>query len=88
MLALVALAYGASAAWLHRSSASSSGAASSAPSSQETPVVTQGMNGSSAMLSTTGQKFVLEVRGMGIVVGDVVDFAVGGDDFEGADGGG
>ncbi|WP_323123519.1 type VI lipase adapter Tla3 domain-containing protein [Burkholderia alba] len=71
LLAFAAVIYGLSAAWMHRSSASSV-SASAVPESKPAidTVVSHGFNGSSAMLSQTGQKYVLEVRGVGVVTGD------------------
>ncbi|WP_306715192.1 type VI lipase adapter Tla3 domain-containing protein [Burkholderia dolosa] len=71
ILALVALAYGASVAWLHRSQVPATAASDrSIPADQRSEVVvSHGFNGSSTMLSLTGQKYVLEVRGLGIVTG-------------------
>ncbi|HEM7849809.1 DUF2875 family protein [Burkholderia multivorans] len=75
VLALAALAYGASVAWLHRSPVATAATSDRpVPGSQESgAVVTHGFNGSRTMLSRTGQRYVLEVRGMGIVVGEYAD---------------
>lgn len=70
VLALTVAAYGASFAWMHRA-AVTSGASAPLPSSSAnaSATVTTGFNGSPAMLSRTGQDFVLEVRGVGVVTG-------------------
>lgn len=71
VLALAAVAYGASFAWLHRPAAAA-GASGSSPSAQQNaqPSAASGLNGSPEMLSRTGRDYVLEVRGAGIVTGD------------------
>ncbi|AGK49253.1 hypothetical protein BTI_2771 [Burkholderia thailandensis MSMB121] len=71
VLALVALVYGMSVAWLHRSPVPATAASDRPmPADQGSEaVVTHGFNGSPTMLSQTGQKYVLEVRGLGIVTG-------------------
>ncbi|MFB9122265.1 DUF2875 domain-containing protein [Paraburkholderia dipogonis] len=68
-LGVAAIVYGASFAWLHRPSGTSAIAAET-PARKDAPaLVTHGFNGSPALLSQTGQKFVLEVRGVGVVTG-------------------
>ncbi|CAG9202459.1 conserved hypothetical protein [Paraburkholderia tropica] len=70
VMALAAVAFGASFAWLHRSAAASSAVGSTTIAQQKAPLVTaSGFNGSPAILSKTGPDFVLEVRGVGIVTG-------------------
>jgi len=70
-LGIAVLAYGASFAWMHRSSSAS---ADSSSQKQATPAaVTASLPGAQAMLAQTGKKFALEVRGMGVVVGENTD---------------
>ncbi|PRF77272.1 hypothetical protein C6Q12_10600 [Burkholderia multivorans] len=70
-LATVALAYGVSVAWLHRSPVQATVASDrQMPGNQGSEgAVAHGFNGSPKMLSQTGQKYVLEVRGLGVVTG-------------------
>ncbi|HWW07668.1 type VI lipase adapter Tla3 domain-containing protein [Collimonas sp.] len=70
-LGIAVLAYGASFAWMHRSSSAS---ADSPSQKQAAPAaMTASLPGAQAMLAQTGKKFALEVRGMGVVVGDKTD---------------
>lgn len=73
-LGIAVLAYGASFAWMHRSS-SGSATASDTPSQKQaaSAAVTSSLPGAQAMLAQTGKKFALEVRGMGVVVGENTD---------------
>ncbi|RQM44426.1 DUF2875 domain-containing protein [Paraburkholderia bannensis] len=70
VLALAALVYGAGFAWLHRTAADP-GTPDSSPSAQQKSAgaLASGFDGSQKMLSRSGQDFVLEVRGVGIVTG-------------------
>ncbi|WP_028223435.1 type VI lipase adapter Tla3 domain-containing protein [Paraburkholderia oxyphila] len=70
VLALAAVVYGVSFAWLHRAAAASGGSSPSTAVQQKAPMAAaSGFNGSPAMLGRTGADFVLEVRGVGIVSG-------------------
>ncbi|RAM62434.1 hypothetical protein RB25_00120 [Herbaspirillum rubrisubalbicans] len=71
LLGIAALAYAGSWVWLHRSSSSAVGTA--AQQQLNPAAIETGLSGSHMMLAQTGQKFVLEVRGMGVVVGDYTD---------------
>jgi Protein of unknown function (DUF2875) len=70
-LGIAILAYGGSLAWMHRSSNASPDSSSQ---KQAAPAaVTASFPGAQAMLAQTGKKFALEVRGMGVAVGDKTD---------------
>lgn len=70
VFALAVLVYGLM--WLRHSLSAPAVAPVSAQARQKDPVVS-GFNGSPALLSQTGQKYVLEVRAMGVVVGELAD---------------
>ncbi|WP_083893482.1 type VI lipase adapter Tla3 domain-containing protein [Herbaspirillum sp. B65] len=71
VLGIAVLTYGGSWAWMHRSSNSAAGATAQ---NQAAPPVTQSaLTGGQIMLAQTEQKFVLEVRGMGLAVGKKSD---------------
>lgn len=70
-LGIAILAYGGSLAWMHRSSNAS--ADSSSPKQAVSAAVASSFPGAQAMLAQTGKKFALEVRGMGVIVGDKTD---------------
>lgn len=70
-LGIAILAYGGSLAWMHRSS----NASVDSPSQKQaaSAATTSSHPGTQAMLAQTGKKFALEVRGMGVVVGENTD---------------
>ncbi|AEK62630.1 type VI lipase adapter Tla3 domain-containing protein [Collimonas fungivorans] len=70
-LGIALLAYGGSLAWMHRSSNAS--ADSSSQKQAASAAVVSSLPGAQAMLAQTGKKFALEVRGMGVVVGENTD---------------
>ncbi|MFJ3317953.1 DUF2875 family protein [Herbaspirillum huttiense] len=71
VLGITVLAYAGSWAWIHRTSNGSTDAATKA---QVAPAaVENNLSESQAMLAQMGKKFVLEVRGMGVVVGENTD---------------
>jgi hypothetical protein len=70
-LGIAILAYGGSLAWMHRSSSAS--ADSSSQKQATSAAVASSLPGTQAMLAQTGKKFALEVRGMGVVVGENTD---------------
>ncbi|UWE18273.1 type VI lipase adapter Tla3 domain-containing protein [Herbaspirillum huttiense] len=71
ILGIAVLAYAGSSAWTHRSSNAAEGA--NAQQQLSPPVAEANHSANHMMLAQTGQKFVLEVRGMGIVVDDYTD---------------
>ncbi|KVG18460.1 hypothetical protein WJ28_07195, partial [Burkholderia thailandensis] len=70
-LGVVAAAFAVSYVWLHRAPQEPMPAAvsSAAAVSETTEAVIRGNNGTPALLAQTGEKFVLEVRGLGLVTG-------------------
>ncbi|NQE48644.1 hypothetical protein RC52_07155 [Herbaspirillum rubrisubalbicans] len=71
VLGIAVLTYGGSWAWMHRSSNSAAGA--TAQNQAALPVTQSALTGGQIMLAQTEQKFVLEVRGMGLAVGKKSD---------------
>jgi len=69
-LGLLVAAYAATFAWVHRPASASPAEASPQPRS-ESAVLAKGFNGSPAMLSLSGENFVLEVRGVGVFTGEL-----------------
>ncbi|MCP1571720.1 hypothetical protein J2S30_000099 [Herbaspirillum rubrisubalbicans] len=71
LLGIAVMAYAGSWAWMHRSP---NGTTDPASKEQAAPAAVEShLSESQAMLAQTGKKFVLEVRGMGVVVGENTD---------------
>jgi Protein of unknown function (DUF2875) len=69
VLGLLVAAYAATFAWMHRPASAS--AAEAPPQTRDaSALLAQGFNGSPAMLSLSGESFILEVRGVGAYAGE------------------